>query len=102
MEYAKKPIPTEFSEDIKCQISKSDDDTNIEAIDKSQFQAFLRKLNSWTINHIFSQSPPANIRYKYAAPTKSTLIRIVVQMLKEPIFYTQVKKKVFILKHRFV
>ncbi|TGZ52749.1 RNA-binding protein 40 [Temnothorax longispinosus] len=42
------------------------------------------------MSHEFSQSPPPNIRYKYLTPTRSTLIRIAVQLLTQPAFYTQV------------
>ncbi|KAL0131874.1 hypothetical protein PUN28_003021 [Cardiocondyla obscurior] len=42
------------------------------------------------MSHDFSQSPPPNIRYKYLTPTKSTLVRIAIQLLTQPAFYTQV------------
>ncbi|XP_050488971.1 RNA-binding region-containing protein 3 isoform X2 [Bombus huntii] len=61
-----------------------------ESTNRSNFQTFLQKLNSWTMNQVFTQPPPPNIQYKYSAPTKGTLIRIAIQLLKEPVFYTQV------------
>ncbi|XP_063995039.1 RNA-binding region-containing protein 3 isoform X2 [Diachasmimorpha longicaudata] len=54
------------------------------------FQAFIKKLNSWTTNYTFSQPPPPNISYKYPLPTRNTLIRIAIQLIREPAFYTQV------------
>lgn len=91
VEYAKKSLLTELSEqDIQQEAPKSTNDTKSETTNKSHVQAFLRKLNNWTMNYDFSQPPPPNIKYKYTAPTRSTLIRIAIQMLKEPAFYTQV------------
>jgi len=89
VEYAKKSMSTEFSEQNTEQETTSND-THTETINKSQIQSFLRKLDSWTMNHEFSQPPPPNIKYKYTAPTKSTLIRIAIQLLTKPTFYTQV------------
>ncbi|KAH0946506.1 hypothetical protein HN011_003241 [Eciton burchellii] len=89
VEYAKKTMSTEFSEQNNEQETRSND-THIETINKSQIQSFLRKLDSWTMNHEFSQPPPPNIKYKYTVPTKSTLTRIAIQLLTKPAFYTQV------------
>lgn len=90
VEYAKKSIFTKVLEqDIQQEAPKSND-AKTETTNKSHVQAFLRKLNNWTMNYDFSQPPPPNIKYKYAAPTRSILIRIAIQMLKEPAFYTQV------------
>lgn len=65
-------------------------DAKMETVSKSHVQAFLRKLNNWTMSHEFSQPPPPNIRYKYMTPTRSTLTRIAIQLLIQPAFYTQV------------
>lgn len=91
VEYAKKPTSIDFSEQRTEQETPTSNETQAEATSRSQVQSFLRKLNSWTMNHEFSQPPPPNIRYKYAAPTKSTVTRIAIQLLTEPAFYTQVK-----------
>ncbi|XP_018312281.1 RNA-binding protein 40 isoform X3 [Mycetomoellerius zeteki] len=77
VEYAKKSIPAELSEQgIEYKISVN--------------SSFLRKLNNWTMSYEFSQPPPPNIRYKYMMPTKSTVARIAIQLLTQPAFYTQV------------
>ncbi|XP_050447207.1 RNA-binding region-containing protein 3 [Cataglyphis hispanica] len=90
VQYAKKSIFTELSEqDIQHEPPPSDE-AKVETANKSNVQAFLHKLNNWTMNYEFSQPPPPNIKYKYVAPTKSILIRIAIQLLKEPAFYTQV------------
>ncbi|XP_014484027.1 PREDICTED: RNA-binding protein 40 [Dinoponera quadriceps] len=87
VEYAKKSSPAELSQLEPQHEPSADNDVKAKVTD---LQAFRRKLNSWTVNHVFSQPPPPNIRYKYAAPTKNTLLRIAVQLSKEPAFYTQV------------
>ncbi|XP_018340255.1 PREDICTED: RNA-binding protein 40 [Trachymyrmex septentrionalis] len=90
VEYAKKSIPTELSEQgIQHKISVNSN-MKMETVSKSDVQAFLRKLNNWTMNYEFSQPPPPNIRYKYMMPTKSTVARIAIQLLTQPAFYTQV------------
>lgn len=90
VEYAKKSIPAELSEQgIEYKISVNSD-MKIETVNKSDVQAFLRKLNNWTMSYEFSQPPPPNIRYKYMMPTKSTVARIAIQLLTQPAFYTQV------------
>ena len=89
VEFAKKSISADSTEhDDRDDVGK--EESKRESANKSNFQAFLQKLNSWTMNQVFTQPPPPHIRYKYAPPTRSTLIRIAVQLLKEPAFYTQV------------
>lgn len=91
VEYAKKPIFTEFPEQDVQHEPPASNEAKVETVNKSHVQVFLRKLNNWTMNHEFSQPPLPNIKYKYMAPTESILIRIAIQLLKEPAFYTQVK-----------
>lgn len=91
VQYAKKSVFTELSEQDIQHEPPTSDEAKVETVNKSHVQAFLRKLNNWTMNHDFSQPPPPNIKYKYMAPTKSILIRIAIQLLKVPAFYTQVK-----------
>ncbi|XP_032665187.1 RNA-binding region-containing protein 3 [Odontomachus brunneus] len=90
VEYAKKSTPAELSELEPQREPPTDNDVKAKATSKTDLQAFQKKLNSWTMNHVFSQAPPPNIRYKYMAPTKNTLMRIAIQLWKEPAFYTQV------------
>lgn len=92
VEFAKKSIPLEEStnEDVDNEKAAKEENKK-ESINKSNFQAFLQKLNSWTMNQVFTQPPPPNIQYKYSEPTRGTLIRIAIQLLNEPAFYTQVK-----------
>ncbi|KAL6259789.1 hypothetical protein P5V15_009700 [Pogonomyrmex californicus] len=89
IEYAKKSVPElgEKGFEHKTPISN---DAKIETISKSLVQTFVRKLNNWTMNYEFSQLPPPNIRYKYIKPTRTTLMRIAIQLLIQPAFYTQV------------
>lgn len=91
VQYAQKSVFTEFPEQDIYESPANNEAKRAETANKSHIQAFLRKLNNWTMNHEFSQPPPPNIKYKYIPPTKSTLIRIVIQLLKVPAFYTQVK-----------
>lgn len=90
VEFAKKSISIDKTEDNINNDKLIKEENKKEYINKSNFQAFLQKLNSWTMNQVFTQPPPPNIHYKYSAPTKGTLIRISIQLLKEPAFYTQV------------
>ncbi|XP_020285947.1 RNA-binding protein 40 isoform X2 [Pseudomyrmex gracilis] len=90
VEYAHKSIEQFSEQDVQHEVSKSKDDTNEETASKAHIQAFMRKLNNWTMNYDFSQLPPPNIKYKYPPPTKTTLIRIAIMLIEEPVFYTQV------------
>lgn len=90
VQYAQKSVFTEFPEQDIYESPTNNEAKKAESANKSHIQAFLRKLNNWTMNHEFSQPPPPNIRYKYMPPTKNTLIRIAIQLLKVPAFYTQV------------
>lgn len=90
VEYAKKSISVEAPGHEVDDEEKKDENAKKETPNTIHFQAFLNRLNSWTMNQIFTQPPPPNIRYKYGLPTKNTLIRIAIQLLKEPAFYTQV------------
>ncbi|CAL7946781.1 unnamed protein product [Xylocopa violacea] len=90
VEFAKKSISTEKTETDIHNDKPAKEENKKESANRSNFQAFLQKLNSWTMNQVFTQPPPPNIQYKYSAPTKGTLIRIAIQLLNEPAFYTQV------------
>lgn len=57
---------------------------------RDQYKKFLKQLNNWIPQHLLSQPVPPYLKYKYPAPTKSTLLRIAIQLIKEPAFYTQV------------
>ncbi|XP_011876451.1 PREDICTED: RNA-binding protein 40 [Vollenhovia emeryi] len=90
VEYAKRSVPAELSELGVEPKAPACGDAKTETVSQSHVQAFLRRLNSWTMSHEFSQPPPPNLRYKYLTPTRSTLTRIAVQLLTQPAFYTQV------------
>ncbi|XP_017757830.1 PREDICTED: RNA-binding protein 40 [Eufriesea mexicana] len=90
VEFARKTISTEKVENYSDNDIHTKEENKKESTNRSNFQAFLQKLNSWTMNQVFTQPPPPNIQYKYSTPTKGTLIRIAIQLLKEPSFYTQV------------
>lgn len=92
VEFAKKSMSIEKTENNVDNDKLTKEESKKESTNRSNFQTFLQKLNSWTMNQVFTQPPPPNIQYKYSAPTKGTLIRIAIQLLKEPVFYTQVKK----------
>lgn len=81
--------------------SSMDDKENASTIDlesaededsekKKHFQAFVKKLNSWAPYHLFTQPIPPYLKYKYPKPTRETLLRIAIQLVKVPAFYTQV------------
>ncbi|KAL2728443.1 RNA-binding region-containing protein 3-like [Vespula squamosa] len=89
VEFSKKSMSIEFSEN-ETDKSVMKDEIEKETVNKSHFQAFLKRLYGGSMNQIFTQPPPPNIKYKYTPPTKNTLLRIVIQLLKEPAFYTQV------------
>ncbi|XP_015117482.1 RNA-binding region-containing protein 3 isoform X2 [Diachasma alloeum] len=89
IEFAKKSMESE----LDGETGHSDGIHGGEAGDtgnSEHFQAFIKKLNSWTTNYTFSQPPPPNISYKYPLPTRNTLMRIAIQLIREPAFYTQV------------
>ncbi|XP_033303682.1 RNA-binding region-containing protein 3 isoform X2 [Bombus vosnesenskii] len=90
VEFAKKSMSIEKTENNVDNNKLTKEESKKESTNRSNFQTFLQKLNSWTMNQVFTQPPPPNIQYKYSAPTKGTLIRIAIQLLKEPVFYTQV------------
>lgn len=88
VEFAKNQIPAGLTSD---QVDKDQDsEEEKKVMNKSHYANFLKKLNSWTMNHVFTQPPPPHIRYKYGPPKPSTLLRIAIQLMKEPVFYTQV------------
>ncbi|KOX71705.1 RNA-binding protein 40 [Melipona quadrifasciata] len=90
VEFAKKPVSIEKTENNVDNDKLTKEENKKESTNRSNFQAFLQKLNSWSMNQAFTQPPPPNIQYEYSPPTRGTLIRIAIQLLKEPAFYTQV------------
>lgn len=90
VEFAKKPVSIEKTENNVDSDKLTKEENKKESTNRSNFQAFLQKLNSWSMNQAFTQPPPPNIQYEYSPPTRGTLIRIAIQLLKEPAFYTQV------------
>ncbi|CAK9811808.1 RNA-binding region-containing protein 3 [Anthophora quadrimaculata] len=90
VEFAKKSISVKNAGNDIDNIKPTKEDSKKDSTSRSNFQVFLQKLNSWTMNQVFTQPPPPNIQYKYSAPTRGTLVRIAIQLLKEPAFYTQV------------
>ncbi|XP_076234281.1 RNA-binding region-containing protein 3 [Calliopsis andreniformis] len=90
VEFAKKSISVDNTENGIYNEKVTKEENKRESTNRSNFQAFLQKLNSWTMNQVFTQPPPPNIQYRYSPPTKNTLIRIAIQLLREPAFYTQV------------
>lgn len=92
VEFAKKPVSIEKAENDVDNDKFTKEENKKESMNRSNFQAFLQKLNSWSMNQAFTQPPPPNIQYEYSPPTRGTLIRIAIQLLKEPAFYTQVNR----------
>lgn len=90
VEFAKKSMPIEFSKNNTDNDNNAKEEMQKETVNQSHFQNFLKRLYGWSMNQIFTQPPLPNIRYKYEPPTRSTLFRIAIQLLKEPAFYTQV------------
>ncbi|CAG5093531.1 Similar to RNPC3: RNA-binding region-containing protein 3 (Bos taurus) [Cotesia congregata] len=90
VEFAKKSFVRDTDDNVlfksePLNVNEKDDNANTK-----NFQAFIDKLNTWTSNYNFSQPPPPNISYKYPLPTRNILLRISIQLLREPAFYTQV------------
>lgn len=92
VEFAKKSLSEEnsVSETDNKPLETDQKTEDKETFDGKHFQAFLKKLNGWTSNEIFTQPPHPNVWYRYSLPTKNTLLRIAIQLIKEPAFYTQV------------
>ncbi|XP_015590837.1 RNA-binding protein 40 [Cephus cinctus] len=90
VEFAKKSVPIELSDSDIHRTEVIQEKAKKDGPNKTHLQAFLKKLNNWANSHILTQPPPPNIWYKYSPPTKNTLLRIAIQLLKEPAFYTQV------------
>lgn len=89
IDFARKSILDDYTKtDI---INKADEEElKKESTQKIHLQNFLKKLNSWSGSNVFTQPPNPNISYTYPAPTRETLLRISIQLIKEPKFYTQV------------
>lgn len=100
VEFANKDVMNEsvFDSEQKTKINETERNDLQEA---EHYRNFINKLNSWTGGHIFSQPPPPNLCYKYPPPTKNTLTRICIQMIREPAFYNQVIKKTIFLQIKF-
>ncbi|XP_015510977.1 RNA-binding region-containing protein 3 isoform X2 [Neodiprion lecontei] len=89
VEFAKKSI-SDFSVHESHNLQSSKDEGTKEESTESNFQTFLNKLNGWAFSQVLTQPPSPNIWYKYSPPTANTLLRIAIQMIKEPVFYCQV------------
>ncbi|XP_023247368.1 RNA-binding protein 40 [Copidosoma floridanum] len=88
IEYAKRNISdNKENDDVDEEAAKKEAEL---AKQKANFKEFINKLNTWTPHGMLSQPIPPNLAYKYPAPTKMTLLRIAIQLKKEPAFYTQV------------
>ncbi|XP_011304766.1 RNA-binding protein 40 [Fopius arisanus] len=89
IEFAKKSMESGFDGEAGYtdEIHGTD---NPDTANSEHFQAFIKKLNSWTTDYTFTHPPPPNISYKYPLPTRNTLMRIAIQLIREPAFYTQV------------
>ncbi|KAF7992060.1 hypothetical protein HCN44_001385 [Aphidius gifuensis] len=92
IDFAKKTIDNESKDfdNVNINDEMTNDKKKKDTVNTEHFQAFIKKLNSWTTNYTFAQPPPPNISYKYPSPTRNTLLRIAIQLIKEPAFYTQV------------
>lgn len=94
VDFAKRNISLDDKEnaDDDADLAKKEPDLSD---NKKHFQEFLKKLNTWAPHHLLSQPVPPNLRYRYPEPTRSTLLRISIQMVKEPAFYTQVLQLIY-------
>ena len=90
IDFAKQSISADYTKADSSNEIKEEQEAKKENVQKTHLQNFLRKLNSWTASNVFTQPPNPSIWYRYPPPTKDTLLRICVQLLKEPTFYTQV------------
>lgn len=90
IEYAEQNVTTATDKENKINIPHNDEKEEQLSKSKAQYKEFLKKLNSWAPYDLVSQPVPPNLKYKYPAPTKSILMRISIQLVKEKAFYTQV------------
>ncbi|XP_058788575.1 RNA-binding region-containing protein 3 [Phymastichus coffea] len=86
IEFAKRNISVDDNDD---QENLEENDAQLEQC-KANYKEFMKKLNNWAPQSLFMQPIPPNIKYKYPPATKCTVLRIALQLLKEPTFYTQV------------
>lgn len=91
VEFAKKSFVGDKDDNLLFKSGSIDVTDKNDNGNAKHFQAFIDKLNTWTSTYNFSQPPPPNISYKYPLPTRNILLRISIQLLREPAFYTQVK-----------
>jgi U11/U12 small nuclear ribonucleoprotein SNRNP65 len=96
IEFAKRNVSLDDKENSGDDLESSKKEKDLSE-NKLYFQAFLKKLNTWAPHHIFTQPIPPYLKYKYPSPNRSILLRIAIQMLKEPAFYTQVLLFIFYL-----
>ena len=89
IEFAKESISTDYTR-IDTSNTIEEQESRKENTQKTHLQNFLKKLNSWSGSDVFTQPPNPSIWYQYPPPTKETLLRISIQLFKEPMFYTQV------------
>lgn len=89
IEFAKRNVSNNKENDVT-----NDEETAKEEAEllkcKENFKKFINKLNTWIPHGELNQPIPPNLAYKYPNPTKMTLLRIAIQLKKEPAFYTQV------------
>ncbi|XP_008556033.1 RNA-binding region-containing protein 3 [Microplitis demolitor] len=90
VEFAKKSFVGDKDDNLLFKSGSIDVTDKNDNGNAKHFQAFIDKLNTWTSTYNFSQPPPPNISYKYPLPTRNILLRISIQLLREPAFYTQV------------
>lgn len=89
VEFANKNVSDDKENTVICEpkpVPQKVDD----AQKKKYYQEFVKKWNSWAPYHLVTQPIPPHLRYKYPKPTRETLLRIAIQMVKVPALYTQV------------
>lgn len=90
LEFAKKNLSVdERTREHEESQENNEDDSELEQC-KANYREFMKKLNNWAPQSLFMQPIPPNIKYKYPPATKRTVLRIALQLMKEPTFYTQV------------
>lgn len=89
IEFADRNVSATDKENIIKDEESAKADAELEQ-SKINFQAFMKKLNTWAPFHLMTQPVPPSLKYKYPDPNRNILLKIAMQLFKVPAFYTQV------------
>ncbi|XP_001606002.2 RNA-binding region-containing protein 3 [Nasonia vitripennis] len=89
VEFSKRNV-SDDKENITISEPKPLPERDEDALKRKYYEEFVKKWNSWAPYHLVTQPIPPHLKYKYPKPTRETLLRIAIQMIKVPPLYTQV------------